>query len=190
MEKNSPEVERIACAPRHWYVMRAYKCEKKAEEKLAAGNGLEYFIAKRYVFRMCHGVKRRVLVPVIPNLVFVHATQKEIVKFKQNDCNFLQFVIWKKSTGPEYLVVPDSQMENFIKVASQAEVDSCFHRLDEIDFHRGMRVRVHDARFETGSAEGMLVKVKGRRNRRFVVVLDGVGALSVDVPADSIEVIK
>ena len=50
--------------------MRAYKSEKRAEEKLKGKDGLEYFIPKYYAVRVYHGVKSKRLVPVIPNLVF------------------------------------------------------------------------------------------------------------------------
>lgn len=71
-----------------WFVMSAYKNEKKAEEKLSGKDGLEYFIPKCYAVRVYHGVKSKRLVPVIPNLVFVHASRKQITDFKKYH-NFL-----------------------------------------------------------------------------------------------------
>ena len=99
-----------------WFVMRAYKSEGKAEEKLAGKDGLAYFIPKCYAIRVYHRVKSKRLVPAIPNLVFVHASRSQILNFKKR-YNFLQFVMWKKSTGSEYIVVPDEQMDSFIKFA-------------------------------------------------------------------------
>lgn len=81
---------------------------------------MEYFIPKCYAVRVYHGVKSKRLVPVIPNLVFVHASRTQITDFKKR-YNFLQFVMWEKSTGLEYLVVPDDQMESFIKVSPNTE---------------------------------------------------------------------
>lgn len=78
-----------------WFVMRAYKSEKKAEEKLKGIDGLEYFIPKCYAVRVYHGVKSKRLVPVIPSLVFVHASHIQITEFKKR-YNFLQFVMNKK----------------------------------------------------------------------------------------------
>lgn len=48
----------------HWFVMRAYKNEKLAEEKLSSKNGLEHFIPKHYAVRTYHGKKTRQLVRV------------------------------------------------------------------------------------------------------------------------------
>ena len=121
MDIASPNTEELTTA--RWFVMRAYKSEKRAEEKLKGKDGLEYFIPKYYAVRVYHGVKSKRLVPVIPNLVFVHASRIQITEFKKR-YNFLQFVMWEKSTGLEYLVVPDDQMESFIRVSSQYDTVS------------------------------------------------------------------
>ena len=122
-----------------WFVMSAYKNEKKAEEALKGKKGLEYFIPKHYAVRVYHGVKSKRLVPVIPNLVFVHASRKQITDFKKNH-NFLQFVTWVKSTGLEYIVVPDEQMDSFIRIASQNEENTVYYKPDEIDIRKGTRI--------------------------------------------------
>lgn len=74
----------------HWFVMRAYKNEKLAEEKLSSSNGLEHFIPKHYAVRTYHGKKTRQLVPVIPSLLFVHASHSQITEFKQTQYNRCQ----------------------------------------------------------------------------------------------------
>ncbi len=164
--------------------MRAYKCEKLAEEKLSDKDGLDYFIAKRYVVRVYHGVKSKRLVPVIPSLVFVHARHDQIVAFKQR-YNFLQFAMWERRIGQEYIVVPDDQMYSFIKVASQHEKDVTYYRPDEIDLKKGTRVRIHGG--ELDGVEGTFVRVQGKRNRRVVVMLDGIMAAATEVHPDLIE---
>lgn len=170
-----------------WFVMRAYKSEKLAEEKLSAPEGLEHFIPKHYVLRSYHGIKSKRLVPVIPSLVFVHASHEKILDFKKKH-NFLQFTMWKKSTGTEYLIVPDAQMESFMKVASRYE-EGCvaYYTPEELDVTRGTRVRIHGGRFD--GVEGVFVRVQGKRDRRVVVLLDGVMAVATQVHPDLVEVI-
>ncbi len=168
--------------------MRAFQCEKKAEEALSGENGLEYFIPKRYAVRIYHGVKSKRLIPAIPGMVFVHASYEDIFLFKRRNA-FLQFVTWKKSSGSEYLVVPDSQMDNFVKVASAYEdEDIAFFTPDEINIEKGTPVRIHGGKFN--NVEGKFMQVKGKRNRRLVVMLDGIMAASVEVHPDLIEIIK
>ncbi len=166
--------------------MRAYKSEQKAEEALAGEGGLKYFIPKHYVMRVYHGVKSRRLVPVIPSLVFVHATHEELVAFKKQH-NFIQFVMWKKSTGLDYLTVPDDQMDSFIKVASQHETETIYLNPEEIDIKKGTRVLIHGGRFD--GVTGTFMQVRGKRNRRIVVLLEGVLAVAAEVDPEVLEIL-
>ena len=170
-----------------WFVMSAYKNEKKAEEALKGKDGLEYFIPKHYAVRVYHGMKSKRLVPVIPNLVFVHASRKQITDFKKNH-NFLQFVMWEKSTGQEYIVVPDEQMDSFIKIASQYEETTVYYKPEEIDVRKGTRVCIHGGKLD--GVKGVFMRVKGKRNRRVVVMLEGIMGISAEVHPDLIEVIN
>lgn len=169
-----------------WFVMRAYKCERRAEELLSGEGGMEHFIPKRYAVRCYHGVKTRRLVPAIPGLVFVHASHGRIVEFKRR-FNALQFAMWEKSTGHEYIVVPDGQMADFIRVASEHESGVTFYRPEEVDLERGTRVCIHGGKLD--GVRGVFMRVKGHRNRRIVLKLDGVMAVSAEVHPDLIEVL-
>ncbi len=169
-----------------WFVMRAYKSEKLAEDILGGEGGLDFFIPKHYVMRVFHGRKSKRLVPVIPSLIFVHASKDAILSFKKFH-NFLQFVMWEKSTGKECLVVPDDQMEDFIKVASAQEDTTSYYKPEEIDIKRGTRVRIHGGRFD--GVEGVFMQVKGKRNRRLVVMLEGIMAVVAEVDPDLVEII-
>lgn len=170
-----------------WFVMRAYKNGKMAEEKLDGKDGLEHFIPKHYAVRTYHGVKSKRLVPVIPDLIFVHASRSQIVDFKKR-YNFLQFVIWEKSTGQEYITVPDEQMDNFIKVASQHEENVIYFKPEEINLKKGTHVMIHGGKFD--NVKGFFMQVKGKRNRRVVVMLEGVLGVAAEVHPDLIEVIS
>ncbi len=170
-----------------WYVMRAYKCEKKAEDILLGPDGLQHFIPKQYALRVYHGVKSKRLVPVIPSLVFVQATKEEIVDFKIIHNN-LQFVMWEKTTGTEHLIVPDEQMENFIKVASHYNESTTYYKPEELNIEKGTRVRIHGGEFD--GVTGIYMQVKGKRNRRLVVVLEGIMAIAAEVQPDLVEVLS
>lgn len=169
---------------RKWFVMRAYKCEQRAEAKLSE-SGLEYFIPKRYEVRVYHGKKSKRLVPVIPSLIFVHATREEIIKFKKTH-NFLQFISQNHSRT-DYIIVPDREMEDFIKISRHEDSDITYFSPEEIDIKMGMRVRILGGTFD--GVEGVFMKVKGKRNRRVVVHLDGVVAVAAEILPDLIEIL-
>lgn len=182
------ENEIIDDEPAKWFVMNAYKSERKAEDKLNGEGGLEHFIPKRYVIRKYQGRLKRELVPAIPNLVFVHAKYNELERFKKR-CEYLRYATQKIDGVNKILKVPDSQMENFIKVASRYEEDIVYFSPDEINLEKGVRVRVHGGAFD--GVEGVLLKVKGKRRKRVVIQVDGVLALSAaEIEPDLIEVLK
>lgn len=172
----------------YWYVMRAYKNEAKAEETLSA-KGLEFFIAKMYTVRVTHGgkEKKRCLVPAIPGIVFVHASHTEIINFKKV-YNFLQFVTTKNDGMTDYLIVPEKQMNDFIKVAGKYEEEITYYSPDEIQLDKGTRVKIHGGVFD--GVEGTLLKVKGKRSKRIVVAIDNVSAIAIsEVTPDLIEIL-
>ena len=170
-----------------WYVMRAYKAEKKAEEVLAAA-GIEHYVPKTYALRIYHGVKSKHLVPAIPSMVFVHASRDRIVEFKQAGGNFLQFVTWKQGNESVPLVVPDRQMEDFIRVSGQYELNTVYLRPDEVDLAKGTKVRILGGLLD--GVEGVFLRVKGKRDKRLVVWVERVIATAVDISPELIQVIE
>lgn len=170
-----------------WYVMRAYKKELAAEQALSKAEGWTFFLPKRRVWRIRHGERRQVLVPAIPNLLFVYATRRDILSFKQS-CPYLQFAIWRKTTGTVYLTVPDRQMQDFIRVTNAAleqQTDILFSPPEGIDLKRGTRVRVRSGELE--GLCGTLLKLRGKRAKRVVVMLENVAAASIELPPELIE---
>ena len=171
-----------------WYVMRAYKNEKKAEELLSGNHGLTYFIPKQKVIRTNERKKVITMEPVIRSLVFVYATQQQIVAFKRDIYNDLQFVIWKCDGGIRYLTVPTNQMNNFIQVCEQKEQEVVFYRPDQIQVEKGQRVRVHGGTFD--KLEGIVVKVEKKRSKQFVVLVPEVLAAPIKVDPEYLEIIE
>lgn len=175
-----------------WFVMRAYKSERLAETLLNGEFGLPHFIPKHYAIRTYHGKKQRELVPVIPSIVFIHACLAEIRDFRMRFGQLpLQYVMKNSRYSSDknaYLVVPDKQMNDFIRVASQYESKIVYYRPDEIALDKGCRVRVHGGRLD--GVEGVLLKVKGKRSRQVVVMLDGIAAVAAtEIVPDLIEIL-
>lgn len=180
--------EDIAEEMPHWFVMNAYKSEKKAEDMLKGEGGLECFVPKRYVARKYQGRMKRVLVPVIPNLVFVHARYDEVERFKQK-CPFLRYATCRVDGANKIMKVPDVQMESFIRAAIHYEEDLTYFTPEELQLERGTRVRVIGGTFD--GVEGILLKVKGKRSKRVVISVDGVVAVSIaEVSPDLIQVLN
>lgn len=173
-----------------WYVMHSYKNEVKAEERLREYDKMEFFIPKERAVRTRNGKKIIIMVPVIPSLLFVRGSQREIVKFKKMVYNDLQFVIWHEHDGitTRYLTVADKDMRNFIKLYEHGDQKVTFYRPEEIDIKKGVRVRVH-CKGCLDQLEGIFVKVARKRRKQIVVIIPDTLAISAEVEPEILEVI-
>jgi len=88
----------------------------------------------------------------------------------------------------KFMVVPQKQMEDFMRVAGTLSDDITYYHPDEIALEKGRRVRVLGGMFD--GIEGILVRGKGRRDRRVVVLIEGVMAVSTaTIEPDLIELL-
>ena len=208
----------VTSAPR-WFVLRAYKNEKKAEEVLSGDQGLPYFIPKQYAVRTYHGKKTKHLVPVIPGLVFVHATHADICEFKKRH-NFLQFVMKTRRAGGQAaqsraatsthmqpapdratagLVSTPQPTQDYLIVPDKQMADFiqvAGQHEAAIDFYAPEELHLEKGtpvRILGGpfdGVEGSFLKVQGARARRLVVQIPNTLAAVVSVEPDLVEVIK
>lgn len=169
--------------PVQWFAMRAiYRYEIFIKEKLEADN-FKCFVPLEIKERVIHGRKTRTWAPVINNLIFVQAKKSELHKWKQTEPR-LQYLM-KRAEGGRYtqIVIPDDQMTSFIRIYENGNHEV---RAMETDFKPGMAVRVISGPFQ--GMTGRFQKVKGHRERRFVITLDNVAFISTtDVGIGMIE---
>ena len=78
-------------------------------------------------------------------------------------------------------------MQSFISVTSALNDSVSFISPDDPDLKKGARVRVLEGPF--AGSEGVLVKLKGHRNRRLVVSVDKLAAASVEVSPGAVEIV-
>ena len=140
-----------------WFAMRAtYRRELEAMHLLEKAN-LGCFIPMQYKISIRRGRKVRALVPVIRNLVFVHARP--------------------------------SDMQRFIAVAGTYNDHLLYFQPEELNLSKGTKVRITGGDFE--GQEGVFLKVKGARDRRVVIAIQGIIAVAMaTIHPDLIEVIK
>lgn len=173
-----------------WYAMRAYKSERRVEELMKAQSTLECFVAKRYELRTYHGIRLRKLVPLIPSLIFIRGRKSDIQRFKQkHQC--IQYMGSVAENGKfKALVVPDEQMQAFIKVANEYESDVKYMNTSEVLLIKGSRVRIIGGTFD--GVEGILLYDKEKNSNRVVVSLpDNLGSITTaDISLDLIEVLN
>ncbi|MDB1074800.1 hypothetical protein PL757_06455 [Phocaeicola vulgatus] len=76
----------------------------------------------------------------------------------------------------------------YIKIASQYEENTIYYKPEEIDIRKGTHICIYGGKFN--GVKGVFMRVKGKRRRRVVVMLEGIMGISVEVHPDLIEVIN
>lgn len=157
-----------------WYPLRVtYSRELQLKEVLDAAN-IENFIPMHYEYVKQGDRKIRKLVPVVHNLVFVHASLACIDSIKQSAGFSLsvRYIVDRETNRP--LVVPESQMRSFIAVSGNYEEQIVYLDPALTSLRKGDPVRITGGVFE--GVEGVIIRVKG--DRRVSVCIQGVMAVA------------
>jgi transcription antitermination factor NusG len=168
MSSKEKEPERV------WYVLRitynrALKCKEKLDEI-----GIKNFIPMHYIMDIKGNKKKRKLVPVIQNLIFVYTTKLTIDRIKQNTemSSYIRYMMDKSLGKP--MTVPNKQMEDFIAIAEGNDDKIMYLSAKEIPLKRGDKVRITKGIWR--GVEGEFLRVKG--DRRVVVIIQGIIAVA------------
>lgn len=171
----------------HWFAMSApYQRELKAQHLLGKAS-IECFIPMCYKIVVQGGRKRRAWLPAISNLIFVHTT-RPIIQQTKRFIPFLQYHTRPEEGRNVPIIVPDDQMDQFIKVShTQAETLVYLTGEELKHLNKGTRVRILGGLFD--GVEGTFVRVKGYRSKHVVVQIQGLIAVIIEVHPDLIEII-
>lgn len=165
-----------------WFPMRVtYNRELKVKECLDQ-RGIENFIPMHYERVEVKGYRKMKLMPAIHNLIFIRSTKEALIELKhtQKDCEPMRFMtrpvsVVGEGLPSEILVIPDRQMENFLRVASVQDERVMFLDYSGFLHKEGRRVRVMEGCF--AGVEGTLKRIK--KNKHVVVQLEGVAAVAI-----------
>ena len=169
-----------------WYAMRATYRREPDAMRLLEKEKLGCFVPMQYKISMKKGKKIRSLVPVIHNLLFVHACPSDL-KRVNSQVTYLQYITDTRSG--QKIIVPDKDMQRFIAVSGTYNDHLLYFQPDELNLSKGTKVRVIGGEFE--GQEGVFLKVRGARDRRVVIQIQGVIAVAMaTIHPDLIEVIE
>ena len=173
-----------------WFAMRAtYGRNMEVKKKLDEA-GYQSYIPMRYVVALDRrGRKVKKYVPVVRDLIFVHTTQASMLNLKEQHETLRNIYIPSEDGRKRPVIVPDDQMESFIKVTGTLSDGLLFFTPDEVNLSKGVKVRIHGGQFN--GLEGTFIKVKGARDKRVVVEVSGVIVVATcSLKCDLIEVLK
>lgn len=172
-----------------WFVLRAIFKKELAVRDALRQAGLTCYVPLRYRVETQRGRKVRRLVPAITELVFVRGTEEAVRNAKgmlRETCYWLVRPV-QGQQRPEKIVVSDRDMQNFIRVTQQTEANVLYFRPDEVSLSKGDHIRIHGGVFD--GVEGVLLKVKGRRDKQLVVTIPDLAIAAVSIHPEVVEVV-
>ena len=169
-----------------WYALSAPHRKEMEAQRLLQRNDIECFIP------MCTSIvtigrrKERKCIPAVSNLVFARSTRERLQEVKTG-IPYLQYKVNTEEGRNVPIIVPDRDMDRFIRVCRLRNEKVVFVSPDEINIAKGTPVKIIGG--ELNGLEATFVKVKGKRSKRVVIILKGVTALTTEVEPQYLELI-
>ena len=140
--------------------------------------GLEVFTPLTEMILTIRGRKQRRQVPVIQDMLFVHATRENLDPYvAANPMLQYRFVRGQKANEPA--VIREEEMSRFILAVSKSEHPRFFMPGELTRSMYGKKVRIIGGVFD--SFEGKLLSVKGMRQKRLIVEIPNHIAAAVEI---------
>ena len=115
-----------------WYVMNAvFRKEIKIRDDMRRA-GFDCYVPMRYEIKTVRGKKERQLNAAVHELLFVRSTKSKIMEYKIHSKDALYFRMSGRSGNRDFLVVPDKQMDDFIRVTQHVEKNLTLVELNPI----------------------------------------------------------
>ena len=169
---------------RNWFAMRATYGRNLMAQRLLEVQKIESFVPMR---KRTTRVGRRIksdMVPVVRDLIFV-CGEREVVQEAKGKIPYLHYITQPIGGRNVPIEVPAEQMEQFIAICNKVE-DAEFLVGEDVHFEVGERVRITKGALI--GREGVLLKIEGKRSKRFMVAIEGLIAVSVSgIKAEEIE---
>lgn len=147
--------------------------------------GFDAFVPLCYEVKTIRGQKQRKLIPALSGLIFAKG-ELEALKAYTQESAYPVFI--RKSTFSnleDYLVIPTQAMEDFIAVTQHREEHVSYFRPEEISLQEGDRIRIKGGFYD--GREGIIMRIKGKRNRHLVVQIPGFLVAAVELSPQMIE---
>ena len=178
----------------HWFVLRiTYNRIQTAYKKVTATK-ITAYVPMHYVQKKDVGKKKRILKPLLPNILFIYTTREQadlLVRQSVGTPSYIKYYL-NKTLPPEAngknppLTIPYQSMINFIKATS---TDSDHVRIvssDQCHYKSGDMVRVIAGEFK--GVIGKVARIAGQQ--RVVVDITGLCLVATAyIPSDFIETI-
>ena len=178
-------------ANHEWFVLRiTYNRIQKAHGIISASD-IQSYMPMHYAIKKEIGKKKRILQPLLPNLLFVYATREavnSIIKNKGAETSILKFYLDKTKPLEENgkhppLTIPFAAMTNFIKATSTNNDHVRIVSSEQCHYKSGDIVKVIAGEFE--GVTGKVARIAGQQ--RVVMEISGLCLVATAyIPTDFI----
>lgn len=190
-------VENVPVGNKRWFVLRvSYGRIDKAKTYVEA-KGLECYVPLQYKEVRKQGKKRIITTPLLPSLIFVHASAEQIeallhdIKIVANENRALLSYYFNhtihRQDNPDRnppLTIQDEAMNNFIRLTSVKNPHIIPVTSNSIQFKLGDNVVVTEGEFK--GVHGRVARIAGQQ-RVIVEIFDGCLVATAYVPREAMK---
>lgn len=198
--RNGVSVENVPVGNKQWFVLRiSYGRIDKAKTFVEA-KGIESYVPLRYKEVRKQGKKRIIPIPLLPSLIFIHASAEQVEallhdnKVVSNESRALLSYYFDHTihcqNNPDRnppLTIQDEAMNNFIRLTSIKNPHIIPVTSNSIQFKFGDNVVVTEGEFK--GVHGKVARI-ARQQRVVVELFDGCLVATAYVPKDAMEKYK
>ena len=164
-------------ANHEWFVLRVTYNRTQKAYSIMSTSDVQSYMPMHYVIKKEIGKKKRILQPLLPNLLFVYTTREavnSIIKKKDEDTPILKYYLDKtkpKEINGKHppLTIPFDAMINFIKATSTESDHVRIVSNEQCHYKSGDIVKVIDGEFK--GVTGRVARITGQQ--RVVVEIVG-----------------
>ena len=164
-------------ANHEWFVLRVTYNRTQKAHGIISTSDVQSYMPMHYVIKKEIGKKKRILQPLLPNLLFVYTTREqanELVKKRIDEPSFIKYYLDKtkplESNGKHPpLKISFNSMINFIKVTSTDSEHVRIVTEQQCNYKSGDIVRIIEG--EVKGVEGKIARIAGQQ--RVVVEIEG-----------------
>ncbi len=165
-----------------WFAMRVtYRREMKVKAEMDT-LGVPAFVPMRRILK--RGIRlANTLEPAIHNLIFIHLEEEKMQALKKSRPE-LQYMMRQMNGKMEKIIVPQRQMDDFMKVCTTSPDFVEIMLPEQVRFRPGQEVIVVSGPLQ--GIRGYFQRIEGHRARRLIVTIPGACYATVEVRAEDV----
>lgn len=198
--RNGVSVENVPVGNKQWFVLRVSYGRIDKAKTFVEAKGIESYVPLRYKEVRKQGKKRIIPIPLLPSLIFIHASAEQVEallhdnKVLSNESRALLSYYFDHTihcqNNPDRnppLTIQDEAMNNFIRLTSIKNPHIIPVTSNSIQFKFGDNVVVTEGEFK--GVHGKVARI-ARQQRVVVELFDGCLVATAYMPKDAMEKYK